>query len=137
MFVFGNRSKERMKGVHSLLIECAIRALSKSRIDMSVPWMGGVRTDQEQNAIYRQGNSQCDGFNKKSYHQTGKALDVVPYVNRKIDYKHITGFNEFARRMFEVWNEMTLEGKTKGWRLEWGGFWGNGWDKPHWQIVKN
>ena len=57
MFQFGKRSLERMEGVNAMLIKCAKIALSKSRYDMTIPWMGGVRTAEEQNAIFKEGNS--------------------------------------------------------------------------------
>jgi peptidoglycan L-alanyl-D-glutamate endopeptidase CwlK len=132
MYNWGNSSKERMRGVNSLLIECATRALRKSSYDMTIPWMGGLRTAEEQNEIFKAGNSKCDGYDKKSYHQTGMALDVIPvgvdpYANTEV-------LNHFAKKMFEAWQEMIYQGAAKG-LLYWGGHWGaSGWDKPHWEI---
>ena len=87
MFKFGKASIRRMKGVNDLLVMVAQRALSMSTIDMTIPWMGGVRTAEEQNAIFKKGYSQRDGYTKKSYHQSGEALDIAPYKNGLADNK--------------------------------------------------
>jgi peptidoglycan L-alanyl-D-glutamate endopeptidase CwlK len=133
MFKFGKKSNERMEGVNPLLIECAERALAKSRYDMTIPWMGGLRTAEEQKSIFEEGNSKCDGYEKESYHQSGNALDVIPVG--EMPYLNTTALNHFAQKMFQSWQEMIYQGEAKG-RLEWGGLWGrSGWDKPHWQII--
>ena len=79
MFKFGTTSRKRMQGVDPLLIECAERALALSKYDMTIPWMGGIRTAEEQNAIFKDGNSKCDGYEKKSYHQS----DFYPGTDQK------------------------------------------------------
>jgi len=133
-YSWGSKSKERMQGVNELLIECATRALSKSKYDFTVPWMGGIRTAEEQKEIFDAGNSKLDGSpGKESYHQSGNALDVIP--TGPAPYTQSRKFNHFAQCMFRSWQEMIYQGEAKG-RLEWGGLWGeSGWDKPHWQIV--
>ena len=77
-FKWGNRSLERMEGVNEFLVECATEALRISKHDMTIPWMGGIRTAEEQNKIFKEGNSKMDGYEKKSYHQSGNALDITP-----------------------------------------------------------
>lgn len=130
-FKFGAASFARMDGVNPELIECARRALAKSREDMTIPWMGGLRTDREQHDIYKEGNSKCDGYNIKSYHQSGNALDVIP-VDKK--YKNTRGMNQFANLMLREWQMMLREGQAKG-IMTWGGTFGSqGWDKPHYEI---
>lgn len=141
-YTFGERSNQRREGVNPLLIECSDRALSESRYDMTIPWMGGVRTAEEQNEIFKAGNSKCDGYDKLSYHQPeaspgpwSDALDVIPVGSNP--YAKYRELNHFAQCMYRVWQKMIEEGRTEGYILEWGGLWGeSGWDKPHWQIVK-
>ena len=77
-YKFGSRSLERIEGVNKDLVKCAELALHNSKVDMTIPWMGGVRTAEDQNEIYRRGASQRDGYDKKSYHQSGNALDIIP-----------------------------------------------------------
>ena len=126
MYEWGNRSKQRMKGVEPLLRECATAALYSSKYDMTIPWMGGLRTAEQQNRIFKTGNSQLDGHNKRSYHQTGKALDIIPVEG---GYTNDKAFRHFAACMFTEWQKMNT-----GLILEWGGHWENFIDTPHWQI---
>ena len=133
MFNWGKKSVKRYEGVNPLLIKCATLALAISKYDMTIPWMGGVRTAADQNELFKAGNSKADGYDKKSYHQSGNALDVIavgpnPYENHK-------AFNHFAKLMFRMWQEMIYKGEATGY-LYWGGHFGKtGWDRPHWQIV--
>ena len=123
-----------MQGVDELLIECSTKALAISKHDMTIPWMGGLRTAEQQYEIFKEGNSKLDGFDKKSYHQTGKALDVIPVQG---GYSNDKAFRHFAACMFHAYQVMIQEGKVpEGLILEWGGHWQNFIDKPHWQIVQ-
>lgn len=132
-YKFGSRSKERMMGVQDILIECATRALSISKHDMTIPETGGLRTPQEQNELFKKGYSQMDGFDKKSYHQSGFALDVIPVTG----YDDAGAFRHFAKCMWYSWQLMQKEGKIpNNYYLEYGGHWTNFVDVPHWQINK-
>lgn len=132
MFEYGNRSEKRMIGVNIKLCECARRALAKSKYDMTIPWMGGVRTDEQQNDLFLDGTTKADGYKLKSYHQSRNALDVKPVG--KDGYKNTRAFNHFAKLMFITWQEMIYQGEAKG-LLCWGGHFGkSGWDKPHWEV---
>lgn len=133
-YKWGDRSLKRMEGVENILIRCATMALEKSSIDMTIPWRGGMRLDFEQNEIYLDGNSQKDGYIKKSVHQLGRGLDVIPVQG---GYSNTKGFRHFARWMFWAWQELIKQEEVpKGLHLEWGGHWTNFVDMPHWQIVK-
>lgn len=150
-YSFGRTSHKRMFGVDDILKKTAITALSFSDIDMTVPWRGGKRTAEEQNELFKAGNSRCDGFRIKSYHQSGQALDLVPYVNGKIDYTATEQFIKFANIMFATFKFLQATGSIpKNIYLHWGGFWSakdnngdgilstiddkTGWDKPHWEL---
>ena len=135
---FGQRSISRMEGVSPLLKEWAKRLLIKSPFDLTIPYLGGYRTAEEQNGLYEngQGVTQKDGYVKKSYHQSGNALDIViagktieaMYNIEKLDYLGKLGF--------EVWQEMEQEDiEVSNYKLTWGGSWR--WkDRPHWQIKR-
>lgn len=130
-YKFGSKSLRFTEGVDATLMLCAIRALAKSKYDMTIPWMGGLRTDREQNDIYKEGNSKCDGYKIKSYHQSGNAIDIIP-VDK--GYKNTRGMNHFANLMLKEWQQMILEGFTTK-VMTWGGTFGaQGWDKPHYEI---
>lgn len=132
-FNWGSRSLKRMEGVNEDLLKCATIALSKSRYDMTIPWMGGLRTAEEQNNIFKQGNSKCDGYDVKSYHQSGNALDVIPVEK---GYKNTRAMNYFANLMLITWQELLSKREVSG-LMTWGGTFGSqGWDKPHYEIRK-
>jgi len=101
-----------------------------SKHDMTIPGHGGLRTEEEQNQIFKKGHSKCDGYNKKSYHQSGNAVDVIPVVGL---YSNDKGFRHFAACMFHSWQKLLKAGEVRG-LLEWGGHWQNFIDVPHWQI---
>lgn len=132
-YQWGQRSLERMEGVNPILIQCATIALSKSQHDMTIPNFGGVRTAEDQNGLFKKGYSKADGYEKKSYHQSKNALDVIPVEG---GYKNDKAFRHFAGKMFSAWQAMIAAGENKGYTLEWGGHWQNFIDVPHWQIVK-
>ena len=150
-YSFGRTSHKRMLGVDDALTRTAVTALSFSPIDMSIPWRGGLRTASQQKELFDMGNSRADGYRNKSYHQSGKALDIVPFVDGEIDYTATDRFVEFANLMLETFKFLQAIGQIpRDLYLHWGGFWSAkdnngdgilstindefGWDKPHWEI---
>lgn len=150
-YSFGITSHRRMQGVDNILTEVAITTLSFSPVDMTVTWRGGLRTAEEQKELFDAGNSRCDGYYNISYHQSGKALDLVPWYKGKVDNKATDRFEMFAKHMFAIFQMFQAIGKIpKDVFLHWGGFWSAkdnnndgilsyiddelGWDKPHWEL---
>ncbi len=150
-FSYGKSSIRRMVGVDTNIVKTAYLALDYSPYDISVPWMGGLRTSAEQLQLFLDKASKCDGRNKISYHQSGKALDLVPWVDGALDYKDSKKFQEFARVMFASFKFLQDIGHIdRNLYLHWGGFWSAqdynrdgylhyiedkfGWDQPHWEI---
>ena len=82
-FRLGKRSLRRLEGVDPLLISLIKRVLKKSPVDLTISWMGGYRTADEQNEIFSRKCSSKDGYIKLSKHQQGLAFDFNPYVNGK------------------------------------------------------
>jgi len=78
---FGKRSRERMKGVDSRLIE-VVNELIKL---MDVTIIEGLRTKERQDELVKSGASKT----KFSKHIEGKALDLAPYP---IDWTNRDGF---------------------------------------------
>lgn len=130
-FQFGQRSRRRAEGVHPLLWQCALQALSVSKHDMLVPWRGGLRTAAEQRELFKQGASTLDGYDRKSYHQSGHALDLAPVEG---GYANTAAFRHFAACMFNCYQEI-IQKKDVDLLLEWGGHWQRFIDRPHWQLV--
>lgn len=132
MFKWGSKSLRFAQDVDNELFTCATRALAKSKYDMTIPWRGGVRTAEQQNELYNDGNSKCDGYKVKSYHQSGLALDVIPVGQNP--YTNTRPMLSFAQLMFDEWADMRASGEACG-DLHWGGLFGaDGWDKPHYEV---
>jgi len=126
MYEFSNKSKERMLNVDARLQEVAYAALKISKVDFGIPSSGGRRTAQEQNNLFNQGASMCDGYDELSKHQHGKALDFYAYVDGKASWDELhlamvaTAFLEAATVL--------------GIKLRWGGNFKNFKDMPHMEL---
>jgi len=131
MYQLSLRSIERLRGVDPLLIAIICDAVHKSPHDFGIAWMGGYRTAEQQNELYQQGRSKegkiitnADGYKKKSFHQSGKAVDIVCYKDGSITWEQ----EIFAEVMEHIMYIASLRYNT---RLTWGGKWG---DSPHIQL---
>jgi len=127
MFKLSKRSQERLQGIEPILIDIVNEAIKESPYDFGIPSFGGLRTEEEQHYLFNKKVSKCDGYNKKSYHQTGKAFDIYAYVNGKAtwDKKY---YEPIARHIQKV-----AQFKF-GIVLTWGGDWKSFVDMPHFQI---
>ena len=128
-FSFGKTSRERMAGIHPDLIKVLELAIIITKVDFSIPQYGGLRTEQEQLKLFVGGKSKADGRVNKSYHQTGRAIDVCAYVNGKADWSqpHMT---MVACAILQAASQL-------GVKLDWGGLWTNFIDMPHFQLSKD
>jgi|TARA_Y100000310_G_scaffold335703_1_gene418404 peptidoglycan L-alanyl-D-glutamate endopeptidase CwlK len=152
---YGKRSAANIATVHSILQVFAYRVLDHlpidSGVDITVLDSGGLRTATDQNALFKEGRSKLDGYSKKSYHQSGLAIDLVPYLDGRATWSNAESFLTIASTALDVWESMKAEGLTEGYFLHWGGFWGAkdlndnglldiddklGWDLPHWELRK-
>lgn len=84
-------------------------------IDFVVIKNGAYRTAEEQKEIYLQGHSRCDGYVHKSAHQSGMAVDLVPWVNGKPTWD--TNYANALGGAFKTFC------KTKGYYIQWGADW--------------
>lgn len=135
---FSSKSAERMKGVNPELIVIFTEAIKNSPIDFGIPGDGGLRTAKRQNELFADEKSKCDGYELKSYHQSGNALDFYAYVDGKASWeKH--HLSMVAGVIMTTAKRLKKEGKVKI-DLYWGGQFGsynfNGWDMPHIEIVR-
>lgn len=130
MYSFSEKSRERLSTVDSRLQEVMERALQLSPIDFGIPEYGGLRTAEEQNYLFQTGKSpKTDGYDKKSYHQTGKAVDVYAYVDGKASWD--------TEHLAMVATAVLQAACKLGYWVEWGGLWkdyGEHGDMPHFQI---
>jgi len=127
MWVLSKRSLKNSEGIDPRLIEIRDRALEISPIDFGHPKYAGMRTAEEQMDLYMDDKSKCDGIHKKSYHQTGKALDFYAYVDGKASWS-VYDLTKVAAAFLQAASEL-------GYKLQWGGHWKSWQDMPHVQLV--
>jgi len=137
MFKFSKRSAERMKGVHPDLVVIFTEALKNSPIDFGIPEFGGLRSQGEQNILFQKSLSKCDGFDKKSNHQSGNALDFYAYVDGRASWQKYH-LSMVAGVILSTAKRLKKSGKINS-ELNWGGTFGSdnftGWDMPHMEIT--
>jgi len=130
-FKLSQKSMSNLNGVDNRLIELALRSISKSPIDFGIPPYGGLRTSEDQNKLFITGKSKCDGYDKKSNHQTGLAFDVYAYIDRAATWDKI--------HLAIVAGVILSEANQMGLNIRWGGTFGSnifhGWDYPHFEII--
>ena len=145
MYSFSQISNDRISTVHKDLqtvVRLALRISSRRKdggVDFSIPEFGGLRTAEDQNALFKKGVSKADGYDKPSYHQTGLALDVIPYVKAE----GIKGNAIYTKKIskqkrdlsFHIVASCMLEAATRlGVKLTAGINWQSFKDAPHYQI---
>lgn len=63
-----------------------------------------LRSAEEQNRLFKAGKSKCDGYEKKSRHQFGKAVDIYFYNEKQsiLDFTSKEKYEKWHKR----WQEM-------------------------------
>jgi peptidoglycan L-alanyl-D-glutamate endopeptidase CwlK len=125
-FELGKNSINNMVGIDDRLIDIAELAITLSPIDFGIPSTGGLRSTEDQAALYTSGKSKCDGRTNKSYHQTGKAIDVYGYVDGKASWE--------ALHLTTIATAMLQASAQLGYELKWGGLWKSWQDMPHFEL---
>jgi len=126
-YQFGQNSLINRTGINPDLIEILDRAMEISIYDFGVPSSGGLRSTEEQAALFTAGVSKADGRTHKSFHQTGNAVDVYAFVNGKASWDH-EHLSVVAAAMLQASSELGIP-------LEWGGLWRGFCDRPHFQLA--
>lgn len=119
-FQLGQRSLQRLSGVHPDLVQVVRRAIQVTSIDFTV--LEGLRTVARQRELVRKGASRT----MNSRHLTGHAVDIAPWVNGQVswDWKW---YHPMADAMKKAARELDVP-------LEWGGDWKTFKDGPHFQL---
>lgn len=125
-YQFSTPSEARLRTVNPVLQRIARRALQISKVDFGVPRLGGKRTAEEQHGLWLSGDSQLDGYEKLSYHQTGNAVDLFAYVDGEVVWE--------GEPMAVVAAAMLQAASELGYKLTWGGLWRDFVDCPHFQL---
>ena len=138
-FSLSNSSKNNREGIDSRLIEISDLAITISLVDFGHGNHSGKRTAAEQHDLHLAGASpKCDGYDVKSNHQSGKALDFYAYVNGKASWEH--------DHLAMVAAAFLQAASILGYQLSWGGLWSSrkpkfingipyGWDCPHVELI--
>ena len=121
------RSLNRLKGVEPILLAIMVDAVRCSPYDFGIPQHGGLRSADEQNLLFKNKKSRLDGFVKKSYHQSGRAVDIYGIKDGKVTWEKEV-LKEIAGHIIK-----TAMDNYKI-RLTWGGHWFKFQDMPHFQI---
>lgn len=91
-----------MDGVSPYLQMLVIRAIAISPVDFGILDTGGERSAAMQNEIFLKGFSKCDGYDKLSCHQSGNAIDTVPYIDGRHTWSNKQAFIDIYYAMKEA-----------------------------------
>ena len=106
---FGKKSKERLKGVDTKLVN-VLNELIKI---MDCTIIEGVRSEEKQQEYFKKGKSKIDGITKKGMHQLGKAIDLAPYP---IDWNDRDRFHYMGGMIRGIAKQLNVN-------VRWGGDW--------------
>ncbi|MCG9753217.1 M15 family metallopeptidase [Vibrio brasiliensis] len=126
-WVLSARSKSRMSGVHEDLKKVVNRAIELSPFDFGIT--SGLRTAEEQNALFQQGASQLDGYARKSRHQSGHAIDFVVYDESGKVTWGFSYYEQVSWAFKQAADELNIP-------ITWGGDWTSFRDGPHVELKK-
>lgn len=115
MYKLSKRSLKRLEGINPLLLQVIREGIKNSPYDFGIPMHGGLRTAEDQHYLFLRKVSQLDGYNKKSYHQTGNAFDIYLYIDGKASWDR-NKLEEVAKHLQSIASDMGIE-------LTWGGDW--------------
>ncbi|UUV18060.1 M15 family metallopeptidase [Fusobacteria bacterium ZRK30] len=118
-----SRSIKNIQGIDSRLSLIVGMVLARGKVDLTITC--GLRSLEDQQKAFKNGFSKLDGVNKKSKHQTGKAIDFIPYP--------FNGWNDIES-FKKVGDELKLCADYLGIKNSYGGDWKNFKDYPHFQL---
>jgi len=138
-YVLGEKTTKNLESIlksgdprSQLLVDAVKEFIKITPIDFCIIKNGGYRTAKEQNVLFKRGVSKCDGYTNKSFHQSGLAVDLVPWVNGNATWEN--------KHAFYLSGAFMSFCKYKGLPITTGADWnadGNlrdGWDPCHMQI---
>ena len=117
---FSERSKAKLQGVDPRLVKVAEIALQRSPFDFGIT--EGLRTAERQKQLVAEGKSQT----LKSRHLLGRAIDIVVYINGKVNWDV-----DNYRKVSQIFKQVAEE---EGIEIEWGGDWKSFVDAVHFQL---
>jgi peptidoglycan L-alanyl-D-glutamate endopeptidase CwlK len=122
-FALGQRSKERLSGVHPDLVKVIEEAIKDSPLDFSIT--EGLRTKERQKELFDAGKSQT----MNSRHLTGKAVDIAVLVDGKVTWE-FPKYRLVADHIKKIAKDMKID-------IVWGGDWQSFKDGPHFELHRS
>ena len=119
-YALGERSRQRLEGVHPDLVQVVERAIQITPVDFTV--LEGLRTIQRQQELLAPGATTT----LKSRHLTGHAVDLGALVGGKVRWDWPL-YHKIAAAVKQAAKEVGVP-------IEWGGDWKNFKDGPHYQL---
>lgn len=114
----GQRSLDRLKGVHPDLVRVVKRAIELTKVDFTVG--EGVRSAERQASLYAQGRTRPGPkvtWVKVSNHQVkpdglGHAVDLWALVNGEINWGDVPSYDAIADAMMQAAKEIGVHIRT-------------------------
>ena len=135
-FHLSESSKFNRRTAHPDLITVSDLAITITRVDFGHGRLSAARTASQQNRLFQDGFSQCDGFEKLSYHQVRDDVHSdLPELSEALDfYAWVDGKTVWTGEpMVLIACAFLQAGSILGVPLESGVLWG--WDYPHIQLA--
>ena len=127
---FSSRTKERMKGLHHEISIWTAVFIATCPIDVYLN--EGIRSTEDQQKYFKQGNSKLDGIKKRGKHQDD--LSTPEIDARAVDIYYVGwNSNEDLVKWKILRDHATLVDKITGINVTHGYDWG--WDKPHHELT--
>ena len=120
MYELGQRSKDRLVGVHPDLRRVVERAIGESPLDFTV--LEGLRTLERQKVLFAKGATKT----MNSRHLTGHAVDLAPVIAGQVSWDWPL-YDKLALVVFAA-------AKDEGVAISWGGNWKTFRDGPHFEL---
>ena len=133
-FTLSAASIKNRRGVDPRLVDVSNLAIQLTLIDFGHGPHAGLRTAAEQHSLFLGGKTEADGYDNKSHHQSGKALDFYAYIDGAASWEqeHLA---MVAASFFQA-------ASILGVKIRWGGLWKSrrhpfyGWDMPHIELIE-
>lgn len=147
MYKLSAASLSRLSTVHPDLQKVIKRAIQITKVDFAVTQ--GKRTLEEQYALYGKGRTAEElanagvpafyakpsekrvSWTMKSNHLSGRAVDLAPYINGKLEWDDSGKLGIWPK----INDAVQEAAKEVGVRVNWGGNWTTNVDRPHWELA--
>ena len=121
-YSFGDRSKQRMTGVHPDLVRVMELAIKLTQVDFTV--LEGLRTQSRQASLVASGASTT----MNSRHLTGHAIDIAPFIDGEVRWDWPL-YYKLAAAVKAAAAQLNIA-------IVWGGDWKTFKDGPHFELSR-